>query len=78
MTVYSPFKNNRSSLTDDERRKNKEAGEALGALLTPFIKAAMIMLIWNWLMPGLFGLATIGYLKALALFILSRLVFDKT
>jgi len=45
--------------------------------LTPFIKAAMIMLIWNWLMPGLFGIATIGYLKALALYVLSRLLFDK-
>tara|TARA_B100000508_G_scaffold102592_1_gene80965 strand:+ start:240 stop:470 length:231 start_codon:yes stop_codon:yes gene_type:complete len=75
MTVYSPFK---KQLTEEEqKRQNQEVGEALGALLTPFIKAAMIMLIWNWLMPGLFGIATIGYLKALALYVLSRLLFDK-
>ena len=75
MTVYSPFK---KQLTEEEQKQqNKEVGEALGALLTPFIKTAMIMLIWNWLMPGLFGIATIGYLKALALYVLSRLLFDK-
>ena len=43
MTVYSPFK---KQLTEEEQKQqNKEVGEALGALLTPFIKAAMIMLI---------------------------------
>ena len=75
MTIYSPFK---IEPTEEQRQQNKEAGEAIAALLTPFVKAAMIMLIWNWLLPPLFGFATIGYLKALALFILSRLLFDKT
>jgi len=76
MTVYSPFKKQPEEKTQEQQ--NKEAGEALAALLTPFVKAAMIMLIWNWLMPGLFGFVTISYLNALALFILSRLFFDKT
>jgi hypothetical protein len=35
------------------------------------------MLLWNWLVPGIFGLAAIGYFKALGLYLLSRIIFDK-
>ena len=34
-------------------------------------------LLWNWLMPGLFGLATIGYLKAFGLYLMSKILFGK-
>ena len=35
----------------------------------------VLMFLWNWIMPGLFGLATIGYLKALGIVVMSRILF---
>jgi hypothetical protein len=35
----------------------------------------VVMALWNWLMPALFGLKTIGYWQALGLFILAKILF---
>jgi hypothetical protein len=35
----------------------------------------LVMALWNWLMPSLFGLARIGFWQALGLFLLSKLLF---
>jgi len=35
----------------------------------------LIMSLWNWLMPALFGLKQIGFWQALGLFILSKILF---
>lgn len=35
----------------------------------------VVMALWNWLMPALFGLAQIGFWQAVALVILSRILF---
>jgi hypothetical protein len=32
--------------------------------------------LWNWLMPGLFGLKLIGYWQAIGLLILSKILFS--
>jgi hypothetical protein len=51
----------------------------LGALI--FAAAAalffgwILMLLWNWLMPEIFGLGTIGYFQAWGLILLSHLLF---
>lgn len=37
--------------------------------------AGAVMLLWNWLVPGLFGGGTVGYCQALGLFLLGRLLF---
>lgn len=37
--------------------------------------SAIIMLLWNWLMPDIFGLVTISFWQALGLFALSHLLF---
>lgn len=34
-----------------------------------------VMWLWNWLMPDLFGLRPIGYLQALAVLVLSKILF---
>jgi hypothetical protein len=34
-----------------------------------------VMWLWNWLMPGLFGLHQVGYWQALGILILSRILF---
>lgn len=42
-----------------------------------FISAAAFatMGLWNWLMPSLFGIGTLTFLKALGIFALARLFF---
>lgn len=35
----------------------------------------VVMSLWNWLMPAIFGLKTIGYWQALGLFILCKILF---
>lgn len=35
----------------------------------------IVMLLWNWLMPTIFGLTTISFLQALGLFALGRIIF---
>ncbi|MCL1865454.1 MAG: hypothetical protein FWF73_06550 [Spirochaetes bacterium] len=37
--------------------------------------SAIVMLLWNWLMPAIFGLGEIDYWQALGLLILSRVLF---
>ncbi|MBB6462112.1 hypothetical protein [Flammeovirga kamogawensis] len=35
------------------------------------------MLLWNWLMPVIFGLTTITFWQALGLLVMSKIVFGK-
>lgn len=36
-----------------------------------------IMLLWNWLMPDIFGLTVINFWQALGLFLLTRILFGR-
>jgi len=38
----------------------------------------LVMLLWNWLMPMLFGLTTITYIEGWGLSVLSGLLFKGT
>jgi hypothetical protein len=35
----------------------------------------LVFLLWNWLMPAIFGLTTITFLQAFGLLILSKILF---
>lgn len=61
----------------EEQEKKEAAIKAAATFFAFFVKPAIIMLLWNWLLPGIFGLATIGYFKALGLYLLARLFIDK-
>ena len=37
--------------------------------------STVVMLLWNWLMPSLFGLITISFWQALGILVLCRLLF---
>ena len=37
--------------------------------------AYLIMWLWNWLMPELFSLPTIGFWQALGVFVLAKIIF---
>ena len=44
-------------------------------LLLLIINPVLIMLLWNWLMPPLFGLGKIGFWKAVGISMLSTILF---
>lgn len=45
------------------------------AAVIAFLFGWILMLLWNWLMPAIFGLTTISYLQAWGLILLSHLLF---
>lgn len=50
----------------------------LGVLIAGLLGLALglaVMLLWNWLMPVLFGLPEIGYFQAVGIFVLCHLLF---
>ena len=47
-------------------------------LLTICILSIPLMLLWNWLMPYLFGLPTINILQAVGIGALSNILFGNT
>lgn len=49
-------------------------GIALAVLLA-FLFGYFVMLLWNWLMPELFGLPMIDYWMAIGIIILAKLLF---
>lgn len=50
----------------------------LGALAGAFLCGWFVMLLWNWLMPLLFGLITIGYWEACGIMLLCGFLFKNT
>ncbi len=47
----------------------------LGVIAVGLGLGLLVMALWNWLMPDLFGLETIGYWQAVGLFVLCHLLF---
>ncbi len=40
-----------------------------------FLMGYVVMYLWNWLMPDLFGLSEIDYWKALGVLVLAKIIF---
>jgi len=47
----------------------------LGLVLLAFIGGEVVKLLWNWLLPPLFGFREIAFWQALGLLVLSRILF---
>ncbi|AIX24553.1 hypothetical protein AAJ62_gp209 [Synechococcus phage ACG-2014g] len=79
MTVYRFSKEETEEATAEQiLQKNKEDGAAvIVATIFFFTKPLVLMLLWNMLMPGIFGLSSIGYLKSLGLYLFARIIIDK-
>jgi hypothetical protein len=45
------------------------------AALLAIVMALAVLYLWNWLMPGLFGLREITFLQAFALILLAKILF---
>lgn len=48
------------------------------SVLFSFVSALIIWPLWNWLMPEIFGLCTIGYWQAFGLSVLSTVLLRFT
>ncbi len=46
-------------------------------ILAAAVFTLALMLLWNWLMPVIFGLTTITFWQALGLLVLSKILFGK-
>jgi len=53
----------------------KIAVYAVVFVLVLFLLGFVTMALWNWLMPDIFGLPSIGYWQAVGLMLLCRLLF---
>jgi len=51
---------------------------AVGISLACLVYALPIMLLWNWLMPKIFGLITINFWEALGLCCLAAFLFKSS
>jgi len=58
--------------------KHYDLEDLLTVILVLAIVALLIMWLWNWLIPDLFGLPVITYWQALALRILIKLLIAST
>lgn len=56
------------------KKKHIARGIGFGILFLAFF-SLLIFLLWNWLMPEIFGLTTISYIQAVGLLILSKILF---
>ncbi|MBN2040483.1 MAG: hypothetical protein JW864_10595 [Spirochaetes bacterium] len=50
-------------------------GGIIIACLMAFLFGYLVQLLWNWLMPGIFGLGTISYWQGFGLFLLAKFLF---
>ncbi|MEO0572493.1 MAG: hypothetical protein AAF039_12370 [Bacteroidota bacterium] len=48
---------------------------ALFIIAMLFLVGYIVMLLWNWLMPELFGLSAISYWQAFGILILAKIIF---
>jgi len=44
-------------------------------LIGLFVVSAIVMLLWNWIIPAIFSLSTLTYWQAMGLFILCHILF---
>ena len=79
MTVYfDPRKAKKpvEEMTEDE--KNLETGkQVVTAISNLTLSPLVLMLVWNACIPGIFGLATLGYWSAMGLYVVSRILLKK-
>ena len=62
-----------------EKERNEEKGkEVVNAIGNLFLSPLALMLVWNACIPGLFGLATLGYWSAMGLYVVFRILLKNS
>lgn len=60
------------------RKRGRMAGKVLAFLVVAVaVFSALVWMLWNWLMPAIFGLPTISFWQALGLLALSWILFGR-
>jgi len=68
----------RNTASEGEKRGAKHVVWGIAMVLAfIFLFSIFVQLLWNWLMPGIFGLREITYPQAAGLLLLSRLLFGR-
>jgi len=63
-------------MEEEKRQKNIKTGaKAMGVILGWAVKPAVLALVWNWVIPPLFGLATLSYWTAFGICIITTILF---
>lgn len=65
----------REIAAEEERYENSK--RLASTLFQLFVDPLIIMLLWNWFIPGIFGLAVIGYWQGFGLCWMSRILFQR-
>ncbi len=50
--------------------------DALFIIVMVFLMGLIFMLLWNWIMPDIFGLAKLSYWQPVGAWFLSRVIFE--
>ena len=59
-----------------EKKRNEEMGmKVVQAAANLAIAPLSVKIIWNWVVPGVFGIATLTYLEAVGLYCLCKILF---
>ena len=59
-----------------EKKRNEEMGmKVVQAAANLAIAPLCVKIIWNWVVPGVFGIATLTYLEAVGLYCLCKILF---
>lgn len=75
MTVYL---DKRAEETPEETPEETTFAQSAGAVFAIAIAIPLtFMLLWNWLMPVIFSLPSIGYFKSVGLLVMSFILFKR-
>ena len=75
MTVYL---DNRAEEEVEEEKEEKSPAVQLGFVFGVVVALPLIfMLLWNWLMPAIFSLPSIGFFKSVGLLAMSYILFKR-
>lgn len=59
----------------EEEAKRKAGAKIIETVAGFLVRPAILMLLWNALMPGMFGVATLSYWSAMGLYLICRILF---
>ena len=61
----------------EEQERYENSKRVASILFQLFADPLIFMLLWNWLVPGIFGLAVIGYWQGFGLCWICRILFQR-
>jgi hypothetical protein len=75
--IFDPRKKKEEEVEEEGGSVPQTPRELLVVTLTVATIPLIFMILWNWLIPSIFGLATIGYFKSAGLLAMSYMIFKK-